>query len=125
MQAIFLPLGQEFHAQLVGAGVYDVPLGADASGNITRITNAAAGITKRRDEATNKLAQLEKQLQNAKDELQQPFQQEQELAEKSRRLAELNALLKMDEKDRVVDAVPDEDSQVFVRSARQRCGIER
>lgn len=125
VQAIFLPLGQEFHAQLVGAGVYDVPLGADASGNITRITNAAAGITKRRDEATNKLAQLEKQLQNAKDELQQPFQQEQELAEKSRRLAELDALLKMDEKDRVVDAVPDEESQVSVRSVRQRCGIER
>lgn len=125
VQAIFLPLEQEFHAQLVGAGVYDVPLGADTSGNITRITNAAAGITKRRDEATNKLEQLEKQLQNAKDELQQPFQQEQELAEKSRRLAELDALLKMDEKDRVVDAAPDEDSQVFVRSARQRCGIER
>ena len=125
VQAIFLPLGQEFHALLVGAGVYDVPLGADASGNITRITNAAAGITKRRDEATNKLAQWEKQLQNAKDELQQPFQQEQELAEKSRRLAELDALLKMDEKDRVVDAVPDEESQVSVRSVRQRCGIER
>lgn len=125
VQAIFLPLGQEFHAQLVGAGVYDVPLGADTVGNITRIANAAAGITKRRDEATNNLEQLEKQLQNAKDELQQPFLQEEELAEKSRRLAELNALLKMDEKDRVVDAVPDEDSQVFVRSARQRCDIER
>ena len=92
---------------------------------LAAFTNAAAGITKRRDEATNKLAQLEKQLQNAKDELQQPFQQEQELAEKSRRLAELDALLKMDEKDRVVDAVPDEESQVSVRSVRQRCGIER
>lgn len=125
VQAIFLPLGQEFHAQLVGTGVYDVPLGADTVGNITRIINAAAGITKRRDAAVNDLEQLEKQLRNAKDELQQPFQQEQELAEKSRRLAELNALLKMDEKDRVVDAVPDEDSQVFVRSARQRCSIER
>lgn len=125
VQAIFLPLGQEFHAQLVGAGVYDVPLGADTLGNITRITNAAAGITKRRDAAVNDLEQLEKQLQNAKDELQQPFQQEQELAEKSRRLAELNALLKMDEKDRVVDAVPDEESQVTMRSVRQRCEIER
>lgn len=125
VQAIYFPLAQEFHAQLVGAGVYDVQLGADAAGNIARITNAAAGITKRRDEATNKLEQLEKQLQNAKDELQQPFQQEQELAEKSRRLAELDALLKMDEKDRVMDAVLDEESQVSVRSVRQRCGIER
>ena len=125
VQAIFLPLGQEFHAQLVGAGVYDVPLGADTSGNITRITNAAAGITKRRDAAVNDLEQLEKQLRNAKDELQQPFLQEKELAEKSRRLAELNALLNMNDKDRVVDAVPDEESQVPVRPARQRCGIER
>lgn len=125
VQAIFLPLGQEFHAQLVGAGVYDVPLGADTLGNITRIANAAAGITKRRDAAVNDLEQLEKQLRNAKDELQQPFLQEEELAEKSRRLAELNALLNMNDKDRIVDAVPDEESQVPVRPARQRCGIER
>ena len=90
-----------------------------------RQTNAAAGITKRRDAAVNDLEQLEKQLQNAKDELQLPFQQEQELAEKSRRLAELNALLNMNDQERVVDAVPDEESQVSARPARQRCEIER
>lgn len=125
VQAIYFPLAQEFHAQLVGAGVYDVQLGADAAGNITRIANAAAGITKLRETAANDLVQLEKQLENARDELQQPFKQEQELAEKSRRLAELNALLNMNDKDRVVDTVPDEESQVSMRPARQRCEIER
>lgn len=125
VQAIYFPLAQEFHAQLVGAGVYDVQLGADAAGNITRIANAAAGITKLRETAANDLVQLEKQLENARDELQQPFKQEQELAEKSRRLAELNALLNMNDKDRVVDTVPDEESQVSMRPFRQRCEIER
>lgn len=125
VQAIYFPLAQEFHAQLVGAGVYDVQLGADAAGNITRIANAAAGITKLRETAANDLVQLEKQLENARDELQQPFKQEQELAEKSRRLAELNALLNMNDKERVVDTVPDEESQVSMRPARQRCEIER
>lgn len=125
VQAIYFPLAQEFHAQLVGAGLYDVQLGADAAGNITRIANAAAGITKLRETAANDLVQLEKQLENARDELQQPFKQEQELAEKSRRLAELNALLNMNDKDRVVDTVPDEESQVSMRPFRQRCEIER
>ena len=39
--------------------------------------------------------------------------------------AELNALLNMNDKDRVVDTVPDEESQVSMRPARQRCEIER
>ncbi|WP_298731772.1 helicase-related protein [uncultured Subdoligranulum sp.] len=125
IQAVFLPLAQEFHAQLVGAGMYDVPLGADTQGNITRITNAAAGIVKRREAAESDLAQLEKQLQNAKEELLKPFPQEQELAEKSKRLAELNALLNMNERDKVIDAVPDEEKSIPAHSIRPCVSIER
>ena len=125
IQAVFLPLAQEFHAQLVGAGIYDVSLGADTQGNITRITNAAAGIVKRREAAESDLAQLEKQLQNAKEELLKPFPQEQELAEKSKRLAELNALLNMNERDKVIDTVPDEENSIPAHSIRPCTSIER
>ena len=44
------------------------------------------------------LANTEKQLENAKEEVEKPFAQEDELNEKLERLAELNALLNMDEK---------------------------
>lgn len=125
IQAVFLPLAQEFHAQLVGAGIYDVSLGADTQGNITRITNAAAGIVKRREAAESDLAQLEKQLQNAKEELLKPFPQEQELAEKCKRLAELNALLNMNERDKVIDTVPDEENSIPAHSIRPCTSIER
>lgn len=45
-----------------------------------------------------KLSNVEHQLETAKVEVTKPFAQEQELAEKLERLAELNALLNMDEK---------------------------
>ena len=49
------------------------------------------------------------QLENAKVEVQKPFPQEEELAEKSARLAELNAQLDMDEKNH--EAEQDEKEQ--------------
>ena len=53
---------------------------------------------------------MENQLETAKTEVLKPFVQEAELAEKLERLAELNALLNMDEKgDNIVDL--DEDAQ--------------
>ena len=96
-----------YGVQLVGAGVHDIQLGADVSGNITRINNAVNSIPDKITAAQNVLGQLEKQLQNARDELQQPFAQEAELAEKSKRLAELDALLNMGQKDVVLDTVPE------------------
>ena len=50
------------------------------------------------EEAQTKLANVEHQLETAKAEVDKPFPQEAELAKKLERLAELNALLNMDEK---------------------------
>lgn len=105
LQIVYYPFGKEFHVQLVGAGIHDAQLGADVSGNITRINNAVNAIPDKITAAQNSLEQLEKQLQNAKDELAQPFAQATELAEKSKRLAELDALLNMGQKDVVLDTV--------------------
>lgn len=117
LQIVYYPFGKEFHVQLVGAGVHDTQLGADISGNITRINNAVNAIPDKITAAQNSLEQLEKQLQNAKDELAQPFAQATELAEKSKRLAELDALLNMGQKDVVLDTVPE--GEMLERSSNE------
>lgn len=81
---------------LKGAGEHHVELGADAFGNILRIENALTGMDKQLEKSRNRLADLEQQVENARAELEKPFPQEAELAEKSARLIELNAELDME-----------------------------
>ena len=73
-------------------------VGADPLGNITRINNALEAMPAQLEEAQTKLSNVEHQLETATAEVDKPFQQEAELSEKLERLAELNALLNMDEK---------------------------
>ncbi len=75
---------------------YPVLLGDDARGNITRLDNAIDNFADRIADAENALQNLEQQKQAAEVEVAKPFAQEEELAEKSARLAELNALLNID-----------------------------
>ena len=75
---------------------YPVSLGDDARGNITRLDNAIDNFADRIADAENTLQNLEQQKQAAEIEVAKPFAQEEELAEKSARLAELNALLNID-----------------------------
>ena len=75
---------------------YPVSLGDDARGNITRLDNAIDNFTDRIADAENALQNLEQQKQAAEVEVAKPFAQEEELAEKSARLSELNALLNID-----------------------------
>ena len=58
-----------------------------------------------------KLANVEHQLETAKVEVTKPFAQEEELAEKLERLAELNALLNMDEKGNEGIGLDDEEPE--------------
>ena len=75
---------------------YPVSLGDDARGNITRLDNAIDNFADRIADAENALQNLEQQKQAAEVEVAKSFAQEEELAEKSARLAELNALLNID-----------------------------
>ena len=120
LQISYYPMFKEFHAQLVGAGIRDTQLGADPAGNTMRLSNLLNGIADSIPVNQEKLVQMQKQIENAKEELQQPFKQENELSEKSKRLAELDALLNMNEKDHVVDAIPDEpEAGGHLRSVRE------
>ncbi len=88
--------GHDFVLTLKGQMTHRVTLGQDARGNLTRIDNALAGMPERLAAVQDRLANLDKQVEAAKAELGKPFPQELELAEKSARLAELNARLDLD-----------------------------
>ena len=99
LSASFDSFHQMYQLTLKRQCSYTVEMGKDAVGNIQRMTNVLGGIEKRWLEAEQKLENLQRQLATAKEEVQKPFAQEAELAEKLARLAELNSLLNMDEKD--------------------------
>ena len=81
---------------LKGALEHHVELGEDARGNVTRIENAMPMIGGKLDTFRARLSDLERQVENARKELEKPFPQEDELREKSARLVELNAELDME-----------------------------
>lgn len=111
LQIAYFAMDKMYLAYLVGSGINPVQLGADAVGNTVRLDNCLHNLPQSVTDLESKLVQLQKQLENAKEQLAQPFAQADELAEKSKRLAELEALLNLNEKDIVLDTVPDEDQQ--------------
>ena len=108
----------EFHMTLKGSLSHTAVLGADAGGNVTRIDNALEKINERLENARSQLAHATEQLENARTEMTAPFPREAELAEKTRRLNELNVLLNLNEPDRVVmSEEPDEGGSPRPRTA--------
>ena len=89
----------EYQALLKGQRKYTVPLGTDPLGNIIRLDNSLNNFPERITAAENELDTLHQQQAAAQIEVEKPFPQEEELAEKSARLAELNAQLDVDEKN--------------------------
>ncbi len=88
----------EYQALLKGQRKYTVPLGTDPLGNIIRLDNSLNNFPERINATENELTTLHQQQAAAQIEVEKPFPQEEELAEKSARLAELNAQLDVDEK---------------------------
>ena len=123
LQIAYFAMDKMYLAYLVGSGINPMQLGADAVGNTVRLDNCLHNLPQSVTDLESKLVQLQKQLENAKEQLAQPFAQADELAEKSKRLAELEALLNLNEKDIVLDTVPDEEQQC--RSDNRQRGQER
>ena len=97
---------------------YPVSLGDDARGNITRLDNAIDNFADRIADAENALQNLEQQKQAAEIEVAKPFAQEEELAEKSARLAELNALLNIDRDRSSSQDAPEETEETETPATR-------
>ena len=98
-----------FHLGLKNNITYDVELGSDIHGNITRIDNVLNGIDKKLDYNKTQLEDTKKQYENAKQEINKPFPQEEELKTKSKRLDELNIVLNLNQKDKEIIADGNED----------------
>ena len=109
MSVSFDSFFSKFTISLKGSLSHEVEIGADPLGNLQRLSNALEGMTGKMTDVEQKLSNVEHQLETAKVEVTKPFAQEQELVEKLERLAELNALLNMDEKgDNALDMGDDE-----------------
>ena len=128
MELLFSAFTGEYTLNLKNALTHSITLGSDIHGNITRIENLLSGLSDKRDNVREALADVEAQMATAKGELGKPFPQEEELAAKNKRLAELNALLNMDEKESVIlDDEPEQadSADTEVQKRREAPELER
>lgn len=102
MELSYRMLSKEFVIILKGKRKYEVALGTDIHGNITRIDNEIDKISDSLERCTERLENLKMQLENAKEEAKKEFPMEHELTMKTVRLAELNALLDMDKTEHTI-----------------------
>ena len=100
MSVSFDAFRQEYMLLLKGEMTHRTALGTDPRGNLIRIDNALAQMPQRLEAVKNQLDNLYQQQAAAKAEVGKPFPQEQELRDKSARLAELDVLLNMDGRGR-------------------------
>ena len=96
MSVSFDAFRQEYMLLLKGEMTHRATLGTDPRGNLTRIDNALTQMPQRLEAVKNQLDNLYQQQAAAKAEVGKPFPQEQELRDKSARLAELDVLLNID-----------------------------
>ena len=110
MELSYSTFSKDFVIALQGKRAHHVTLGTDIHGNITRLDNEIEKFGDNLSRCEERLETLKAQLENAKIEAVKEFPKEQELAEKTARLGELNALLDMDKKENIVlDVEPEEE----------------
>ena len=116
MKLTYEAFSKEYQVSLKGALSHRVSLGTDVFGNITRLDNALNGLEQRLESNREALERTQEQMAAARTEAEKPFPREEELKEKSQRLAELTKLLKLDEKDReLLDTAPEEGEKAPIR----------
>ena len=90
------PFNKRFELTMHGEMSHRTELGSDVYGNIQRIDNALASIGQRIDGVKANLENYQNQMKAAEEEVQKAFPHEEELKEKSTKLAELDAELNID-----------------------------
>lgn len=118
MLLFYEAFAKEYRVSLKGTLSHTVSLGTDIQGNITRLDNELNRIESHREYCNERLVTIKKQMETAKAEAEKPFLRAEELHKKSKRLAELTKLLKLDKKDKeLLDSEPDEDNKQIDRKA--------
>ena len=111
MELSFESFSKEYRITLKGALTHTTGLGTDVFGNILRLDNLLGGMEERLIACREQLENVNVQLENAKQEVEKPFPQEDELKTKSARLDELNILLNMDKREsEIMDGEPGEEA---------------
>lgn len=110
----YTAFGNEHTLTLKGAMSHTAKLGLDARGNLTRIDNALNGMQGRLQAVQKELENLYNQQAAAKIEVQKPFLQEQELKDKTARLAVLDRELNMS----AMRSAPPRDTEVVAKRER-------
>lgn len=95
----FDSFNNRFLLNIKGYMSHRIEIGSDPIGTITRINHLLTAMPGKLQEAHTKLENINVQLETAKIEVTKEFPQEAELAQKQKRLSELNALLNMDQKE--------------------------
>lgn len=110
-------VGQDFILELNNNSSYIVKLGSDIHGNITRIDNVITDMSKKLEDNKLKLSTLKQQFENAKVDVKVPFDKEEELAEKTKRLNRLNKELEINEKENeIIDDEVEEQKEVDTKA---------
>ena len=121
MELSFESFTREYRITLKGELNHKISLGSDIFGNILRLDNLLGGFEERQIYYREQLENTKVQLANAKQEVEKPFPQEDELKRKSARLDELNILLNMDKRENeIVDGEPTEDEPAPGRDSPDR-----
>lgn len=102
----------EYKLSLTGAENHTITLGNDKFGNITRLNNALSNMDKELEEAKIELQTLKQQFEIAKEEVDKPFEREESLQQKEKRLHQLTMELRLDSKeDDIVDTEEQEEPE--------------
>lgn len=92
-------ISSEYILSLENKMNHPITLGTDKLGNILKMNNVLNNMERELEETSQELSSVEAQLQTAKIEVEKPFEKENELQEKTNRLAKLTMELKLDEND--------------------------
>ena len=97
-------ISHEREITLAAEGQYVISVGDSASGNLTRIENFLNDLPEREERLKRKLVQLKADLEVAKEQVEKPFEQAEQLKALLSEQAELNAELNLDKRDDVIVA---------------------
>ena len=111
LNANFDSFNQQYRLAIKRQCTYTIEMGKDPLGNITRINNTLSSIEKQLLQAQQKFEVLQEQLITAQKEVKRPFLKEEELSKKTERLAKLNSLLNMDEKNSAENLIVGEEGR--------------
>lgn len=111
LNANFDSFNQQYRLAIKRQCTYTIEMGKDPLGNITRINNTLSSIEKQLLQAQQKFEVLQEQLITAQKEVKRPFPKEEELSKKTERLAKLNSLLNMDEKNSAENLIVGEEGR--------------